>query len=450
MACIQCGTVAIYLPAPGQPKSAMFSDRKSAILALTTIFKNASWLGLILALSYIIPFLTLPIVTRAFGLNTFGILSTFYAYGAFVAVITGFGFDDTGLRAIARSHVDARKMSKIVSNIAAAQFLLGAVAIAIFFVAIPLLPQGTDHKFVGLIVLIQMFATAATPQWVFIGLEQVRGFALIQCVLRTLAAILIVFAIRTPDDLFLYASINCAAAVIILIFSYIGLARYHIRWQMPGIGELVSTIRHASHLFFSKVSVSLYTSTTVLIVAFIMGPGAAGAFALADRARSVTSGVIGPFTRAIYPFVNRLADREETHEEAWTKRIFFRGVVALSALISIFLFIFAPLIIWFLGGRAFQDSILVLQIIALLPPIKALTNIFSVQTMIPLHMDRQLMWIVTSAALFGVTGVFVLTNYLALPGAALAVLAVEIYVTVACAFSVQRRKSILSLFFKSR
>lgn len=410
--------------------------------------KNAGWLGLIQALNYLIPLLILPVVTRAFGPNLFGILSTFNAYGAYVAVIVGYGFELTGLRSISRSHVDTLKLSKIVFNIACAQFLLGVGAVVIFFAALPILPQGTEYKFVGLVVLIQMFVTAAIPQWVFIGLEHIRSLALVQFVVRALGGVLIVILINTPDDLLLYVSINCATAVAILVFSYIRLARYHIRWQTPELAELISVIRQASHLFFSSVSISLYTTTTVLIVALVLGPSAAGAFALADRVRVVAVGLIGPFTQAVYPFVYRMVGREQTREEAWTKRIFFRGVVVLSALISIILFIFAPLIILFLGGHAFQDAILVLRIIAFLPLIIALSNTFGYQTMIPLHMDRQFMWVVISAALLGITGVFALTNIFGLAGAALAMLAIEVYVTVAFVLLLQRQMSILSLFFE--
>lgn len=422
--------------------------RKSPTLSLKVIVKNAGWLGLIQALSYIIPFLTLPIVTRAFGPILFGILSTFNAYGAYVAVIVGYGFDFTGLRAIARSRVDTFILSKTISTILGAQFLLGAVAVVIFFIALPVIPHGADYKLVGLIVLVQMFATAAIPQWIFIGLERIRGFALAQCFFRTLAAVVIIFSIRAPDDLLLYVSINCTAAVAVLIVSLIALAQHHIRWQTPCFAELILVFRQGAHLFVSKVSISLYTSTTTLLVAFVLGPAAAGAFALADRVRVVAGSLIGPFNEAIYPFVYRLVGREETDEEAWTKRIIFLGVVALSALISIGLLIFAPLIIGLLAGNAFHDAILVLRIIAFLPLIIALSNKFGYQTMIPLHMDRQFMWIVISAALLGASGVVVLMKHFGLNGAALGMLAVEIYVTVAFAIVVQQRESILSLFVK--
>ena len=55
-------------------------------------------------------------------------------------------------------------------------------------------------RLVSLIILVQMFATAAAPQWVYVGLEHARDFALKQFVFRGLAAVFILLLIRTPQD----------------------------------------------------------------------------------------------------------------------------------------------------------------------------------------------------------------------------------------------------------
>ena len=215
-------------------------------MSLKTILKNAGWLGLVQILNYLIPFLTLPVVTRAFGPILYGILAAFNAYGMYVFVIVGYGFDFSGLRAIARSREDHFTLSKTVSTIFCAQILLGTLAVLILFTALPfIIPRGADYKLVGLIVLLQVFATAATPQWVFVGLEQIRSLAVAQFAFRIFAAVLIISLIRAPDDLLLYVSINCIAAVAILIISLITLTRHHIRWKTHGSQNLFRSFRKA-------------------------------------------------------------------------------------------------------------------------------------------------------------------------------------------------------------
>jgi len=292
-----------------------------------------------------------------------------------------------------------------------------------------------------------MFATAAAPQWVYVGLEHTRSFAINQFVCRGLAVVLIVFLIRAPDDLLLYVSLNCCAAVAILISTIVGLARYQVRWVAPEFQELILVIRQSTQLFLSRISFNVYYAATVPIVAVVLGPSAAGIFALADRIRFVAGTTIDPITDSAYPFLCRMAGREETSVEAWTKRIVFRGMVVASALISIALFTFAPYIIWILGGDKFEDATLVLRMIAFVPLLTALWKTFGNQIMLPLRMDREYTWIVTFAALCSVTGVFVLTKEFGLAGAALNLLIVEICMVAAFALTVHRRIGVLAVFF---
>jgi PST family polysaccharide transporter len=421
--------------------------RKGSMLPLRAIIKNAAWLALVQLLNYVLPLVTLLVVTRAFGPHTFGIVSTLRAYGIYVGVAANYGLSVTGPRSIARLRADPPLLSKTISGFVTTQFLLGAAAVIIFFAAIPLIPDVREYKLVGLVVLIQMFATAAAPQWVYVALEDSRYFALNQFFFNGLAAVLIVFLVRSPNDLLLYVSLNCFAAVAILVSSIVGLARYRVRWLVPEFGELVSVIRQSTQLFLSRISINVYMATTVPIIAIVIDPSAAGIFALADRVRIVAGSLIDPITDATYPFLCRIAGREETNVEAWTKRILFRSVVIVSALISIGLFTCAPYIIWILGGDKFADATLVLRIIALLPLFSGLSRTFGNQTMLPMRMDREYTWIVSVAALCSVIGVFVLTKTFGLAGAAFDLLAAEICIAAAFALVVHRRLGVSSLFF---
>jgi O-antigen/teichoic acid export membrane protein len=420
----------------------------SPILSLKTVATNAGWLGLAQALNYALPLTTVPVVARAFGPSLYGVLASLHAYAAYVAVLTEFGFTATGPRAIAAERTDHMRRSRTVSAIVTAQIFLGCIGAAAFALGLFLVPYAEDYRVVGLIVLTQTLATAMAPQWVYLGMEQTRNFALIQLILRALAAAAIVMTIRSPGDLILYAGINCTAAIAMLVFSFLGLSQQDIRWQAPTARDVILFIREGSRLFLSHLSTSLYTTSNILVVAWILGPSAAGAFALADRIRLATAGVIYPITQAVYPFACRVAAGNATDEDGRTKRLVFCSIVILAGLISVALFIGAPLITWVVGGKAYDAAVPVLRIMALLPVIIAFSNTFGRQTMLPLRMDREFTWVVASAALFGPLGLFLMTYDFGLHGAALATVGVELYVGLALAIIVRRRVSIFSLFFK--
>lgn len=407
---------------------------------------NAGWLGLIQLVAYAIPLLTLPVIARAFGSETFGMLAVATAQASYVGLLVTYGFNFTGPRLVAPLRRELLAVSQSISAIVGAQLLLASLGGLIFITIVSLTSLTWEYKLISVIILMQVIATSITPQWIFIGLERVRDFAFIQMVCRLAAAIVIVMKIRNTNDLEFYVIINCIAAALVALFSFSVLHIYGLRWRLPSRRAVLLTLREASGLFVSTVSINLYTTTNVIIVNWVLGPAAAGAFALADRVCSGVSGILGPITNAIYPFACRIAANGETVEEASVKRMFFQLLVVGSAIISTALFWFAPVIIHLIAGSDFERSIPILRVMAYVPLVVTLSNLFAVQTLIPLKMDRAVAKVVISAAVLGIILMAFSSSIGGLVGAGLSVLLIEIYVTFAFAIVLSRETSIRALF----
>jgi PST family polysaccharide transporter len=415
-------------------------------MALRKLFVSALWLALIQFLNIVLPVMTVPIVTRAFGPTMFGVLATISALAGYVGLLATFGFNLTGPRATAVLRDELSKLSTVISNILSAQAALAATGTLVFVSAAFFISDTSNHKTIAILILIQVVANSMMPQWAFLGMDRLRDATIIQAIFRIAASTLIIVFVRSDHDILLYVAINAGSSIAIAISSLILLRLYGIRLSIPTVGDVIATIKSATALFTSALAINLYTTTNVVIVNMVLGPTAAGPFALADRLRQATSGLLGPITGAIYPFVCRIAEGEETTEEAKTKRLFFRTIFGLSFLMSIGLFTFAPTIVQLAGGGAFADAASVLRITAFVPALTALSNIIAVQSMLPLGMDREVTTIVTVAAVLGVAGMIVMTKMYGLIGAATVVVGVEIFVTAAAAITMNRRRSIFSLF----
>lgn len=419
-------------------------------MALAKVIQNAAWLGLIQVLSYILPLLTLPVVTRAFGPGIFGVVATFMAYAGYVGLVMNFGYNYTGPRSVSRLHNMPGELSRSVSAVISSQVVLGAAAtITLIGVMSGFGLFGNYHWAAGIIAS-QVIVNSLVPQWVFVGLERVRDFALLQFAIRLLAAICIVIFIRNPSDLLLYLGINFVSSTLILIGSVIILLWYGIFWRMPSVGDVMAPIRDSTRLFFSTIAMNLYTSTNVVLVSLLLGAASAGEFALADRLRGAAGSLTAPITSAIYPFICRISGQEARQEDVEVKRTFFCIIALFSALVSGFLLIFSSGIVHAIGGHAFEGAIPVLRIMSFLPMTIAISNILGIQTMLPLGMDRELNVIVTTAACLGIVGLLGSAYLYGVVGAAFAALLVEIFVTVSMAVVVQRRVDVFSLFFKPR
>jgi PST family polysaccharide transporter len=414
-------------------------------MAIRNMINRAGWLALIQLSTYLLPIVTLPVVTRALGPSLFGTLSAISATAAYVGLLVSYGFNYTGPRLIATLRDEPAKLVEALSAVICVQFSLGAIGASLYLFMIEI--YATDYKLVSAIILLQACSISINLDWVFLVFDRMRDFAMLQVIVKAIAAGLILTLIRTPSDALLYVTINAGAAVVVAYGSFTILQRSGIRWHIPSYRIIGSTMRQSTAMFLSTLSVSLYTTTNVIITNLILGPTAAGLFALADRLRSAMTNILGPITTAVFPFVCRLSAQPITHEESQLKRLLFLLIMTIAIMLSVFLFVFAPLIVSIVAGPAFSESVPIVRIMAAVPVFVALSNILGVQTMVPLGMDRILTLIFAFTALVNFGGLLILSNAFGLHGAALAVLGSEIFVALLLIFVLAKKMRVISLFF---
>ena len=411
---------------------------------LRTIVKNSAWIGVVQILNFAIPLFTLPVAARAFGPGTYGLIASLSASAAYAGLIITFGFNLTGPRLIARTDGDAASLSHTFSSIFLGQVAFAAVCLAAGTLTLLTFGGDATTTLVGVTILVGVVASALIPMWMFVGLQSVREIVLSQLLQRVASAVLVVALIRREGDALLFVGINTAFMVMSTASALLILRRKGIRIVATSPTRIIAAIRGAGRLFVAAVAINLYTTTNIVVVGALLGPVAAGYFALADRVRGAVVGLFDPVSQSLYPYLCS-ADAGASREQ--NKRVFFRALVGLSLLAAAALYLASPLIAGFLGGERFRNSVPLLQILSVTPVLICLSNILGIQTMLPDDMERELSHIVSTAGLAGVFLVTAMTAAFGLAGAAWSYVIVETGVTVAMAFTVRRTRSLLGLFF---
>ncbi|KAG5729627.1 hypothetical protein E4T56_gene8828, partial [Termitomyces sp. T112] len=103
---------------------------------------------------------------------------------------------------------------------------------------------------------------------------------------------------------------------------------------------------------------------------------------------------------------------------------------AFTFCIAAVLMVGAPTIIHMLAGPKFEQSVPVLRLLAPIPFLVGLANVFGIQLMLPLGMHRMFSRITTAAALLDLLIVVPLSWYFGAPGTAAAALVTEGFVVV--------------------
>ncbi|VFS52826.1 oligosaccharide flippase family protein [Budvicia aquatica] len=189
------------------------------------------------------------------------------------------------------------------------------------------------------------------------------------------------------------------------------------------------SLRDGWHVFVSTSAISLYTTSTTVILGFLAGPVSVGYFNAANMIRGAVQSLLNPISQAIYPRISFLMDNNYSKAILLIRKsLMYLGVISLCA--SVFLILFSSLIVKYGVGDEYQASVSVLRWMAFLPFFISLSNVFGIQTMLTHNYKKQFSWILVVCGLSNLIIIFPLVYYFQQDGAAMSMLLTELCVTI--------------------
>lgn len=408
---------------------------------LPRLRSNILALGAVQAGNFVVPLLALPYLARTLGAEAYGQTVWVQTIMLFGVLWVDFGFGWSATRNISMHRHDVLHVSQVFSSTWSVQWLL-----AVFFLfvsSLAVLVLQVAHPLTYMAGLGMVLGQVLMPMWLFQGLEALRAAAVIQLAGKLLTLPLVFIWVQGPDDQLWALLFYSTSSVLVGVFSLLWI-RYQgwVRWHWPSAHSMWLSLSEASILFFSRALISLYTTLVPLAVGWWAGATELAYFNLADRMKSVVQALLMPVSQALFPrmswlFQNDTAQaRDLLRKTAW-------GVSLLSGLAGVVLWIGAQPLMVLVGGEAFSKGATVLQWLAFVPCVVALSNLMGVQIMLPLGMNQAFTLILGMASVLCLLGLFPMISQAGAEGAAQLVLLVECVVTGSMAVFLARRGRLL-------
>jgi O-antigen/teichoic acid export membrane protein len=388
---------------------------------------------------YLVPLITLPYLTRVLGPDGFGAVAYVQAVMISLMLLTDYALSWSATREIAARRNDRTAVSRVFRGNWGAQWLLTAGAGGLLALGLWFAGSSGSERVLHAIGFAAVIGNALFPIWLFQGLERMAQIAWLQVSARLATVPLIFGLVRTPDDVCVALAIQSGVGVVAGVGALFLMARQRwVDWQWPTGAEITAAFKEGFPLFLSKLAIGCYTSLVPVILGAVAGTTAVAYFSLADKVRAAAQSLLTPIAQALYPRLSHLYA-----SDAGAARDLARRALGLTALVagtaSLSLFIAAVPLIALFGGPGYEDSVPVLHLMALLPLVIGLSNVFGVQVMLPNRLTRPFNVILGAAASLGLIVVWPLAQYKGAQGAAAAMLLVELFVTAAMGLYLARR-----------
>jgi PST family polysaccharide transporter len=403
------------------------------------VLGNFLSLSIVQFANYLAPLITLPYLFRVLGDSRYGLTELARAVSVYFLMLTDYGFSLSATQEISVHRDDPRKVSEIFSSVMVLKFLLlvlSALALSLLVFTVPKLRGEWPVYFLSFGNVIGMWLF---PIWLFQGLERMKYIPVLNVTAKTLVIVSIFVFIQDTTD-YLYAPLLQSAGTILVGVAGLILALYkfRVRFRVPPLGVLRRELADGWHLFLSKMAITLYTTSNIVILGLLTDYTFVAYYAAGDKiVRAAADGLGVPLSQAIFPHIGRLASQSKQAALRFAARVAKLAGVATLA-ISAGLFVAAPCIAAIIMRDKFAEGVPVIRILSPLPFIIALSNLFGVQIMVNFGLKRMLTRILTAAGVLNVVLAVLLAGPLKHIGVALASLTTEIVVTTAMFVALRR------------
>ena len=407
------------------------------------LIENIISLFTIKGLEYILAFITFPYLVRVLQVENFGAVVFVQGIIQYFVLFTDYGFNLLGPKEIAQ-HDSIKERGKIFASIFCAKLILLLISTIVF---ICMLIGAKYIKDIDIIlysvVYLMVIGNVIFPIWFFQGIQQMRYITIVNIIGRFFSVACIFYFVKAPSDYILAGLFQAIVPLIAGICSWIILwKKYREVFILPKFKNVKQVFIDAWEIFTSTIAINLYTASNIVFLGLLTNNTIVGYFSGAQKIIQNINQLISPVTQAIYPYVSKTASNSKNEALNFLRKI----VLILGGgnfIGSILIFIFAEWIVDVLLGAGYEQSVLLLRILAFLPFIISLSNIFGIQTMLVFGMKKQFNKVLLSAAIVNTVIVLPMIYFYQAIGVSVSMMITETFVTLSMYYIL--RKNIMFL-----
>ncbi len=380
---------------------------KSQILGIVKRARNNSIFSSFLNLSSInvsnilLLILLHPILNRKIG-DAYGMFIVANQFAMLIGIIVNYGTNQSGIKDIALAKDDKAQRAIEFYNV-----LIVRALIFVFFAIMMLVGNSMNIQNYSyfLLAVPLMFAEAINPLFLYIGIERLTMFNILNVAIKLGVIISVIFFINGPEDA---DKVNLFIGMIHIVGYFILIIYASVKFGLPlkriRLLSFTGLLKSNFYLVSNSVSVHLQQSLMVFAIYKWGSPGWLTAYSVGDKIIWSVRLLIISISSAIYPRA-ALVYNESKQSFMDMKERYNKLLALCFGMLSLVFLIFAPIIVRIYTGEDNQTAILFLRLMSFSPLLAAL-NALNILHLLISNQNKQilkigLLLLVTSLCLSG-------------------------------------------------
>lgn len=269
------------------------------------VAQNGMWLYLNQTFNMVIPFITLPYITRILGANEYGTFSIAFNLTGYFMVVVEYGFGMSGVRkASLAKNIDELHVTftaiVISRMILCALCAIGATIYGYVILRSSLLRMSLFIQF------LMPLGTVLQQNWLFQGLQKMKYITITTIMARTISIICIFCFIKTSDDLVLYcifySSTTFLSGIIGLCFA---LKQISVRFVRITIDDILNELKLGWYVFTTSLSSKIFNTFGITILGILSTDYYVGVYSAIQKIPQMILLMWSPISQVLYPIASQ-------------------------------------------------------------------------------------------------------------------------------------------------
>ena len=290
-----------------------------------------------------------------------------------------------GQRLISQNRDDECRLRKSFWSLYYVHAVFSIVAFIVYLLAVLIV---ADNKTLYLIQGIYVLSALFDITWLYYGLENFRGVVIRNAVIKIIEAVLYIFLIRTPDDIYLYAVINCSAFLLSQMVLMPGAIKIikpiSVKWE-----ECRVHIKPLLIFAAAVIGITLYTVFDTTLLGIFSTKNNVAFYEYSNRIARIPLVVASVIGTVLFPRACKLVAQNSVDEQ---KKYLHFSMIVVSIIGSVSFWglqiVGEPLAQIYLGDN-FSSCGPIIGALSSLVCIVGIGDVVRTQLMIPNGMDKQ-------------------------------------------------------------
>lgn len=309
------------------------------------LFENSIAIALTQIVSYVIPLVSLPYLSRVLGVEKFGLVFWAQSLIMYFVLLTDYGFNFSAVREISINRDNKQKISDIFNAVMCVKFILIGICFFILTALILLVPKFRAEWLLFYLSFFLVIGYSIYPIWYFQGIEHMKYVTFLNIISKLTFLIFIFLFVKLPGDYLLVAILNSLGFIISgLIGIFCAVKRFDLKLERPKLSLVRYEFIHSFEFFLAKASETFYTNTNSFCLGLVANPMLVGYYVAAEKILQAIHGLTAPIGVSLYPYISK------SKNVSLYKKIFYPSLL-LILLICITVYFIAPNLIEIFYGK---------------------------------------------------------------------------------------------------